>query len=129
MVDEAYNILKAKHSGKVTLSELALMTGMDSRVIKQMMKNSPHYTAADLCGEARVLRAWMNDESYRDEVNGRVKDLLLFGPGQTFQALVTKEAGRNVTVQTVLEPLLEKKNVTLLDQHRVRLISDQYGNL
>lgn len=129
LVEEAYQHLIEKREGKVTLSELALVTGMDSRVIKQMMNSSCYYTAANLCGEARVLNTWKNDNAYRDKDDGSVKDLLLFGPGQTFQALVTREAGRNVTVQTVLEPLLEKKNVALLGDHKIRLLSDQYANL
>lgn len=126
LVQEAFNQLSEKNQGKVTLSEIALLTGIDSRMVKQLMRNPPSCTEADLSGEAKVLYFWKNDVNYHDSKTGRPADLLLFGPGNTFQSLVSRAAGRNVTVQTVLERLSSNGNVVIVGEHWVRMISHCY---
>lgn len=131
-VDECTEILRAETSkteddqvkaGKVTLSALALRTGMDSRMINKLMATQPSYGPEEISKEAAILARWVSDSMYTDPETGQPKDLLIYGHGPTFQGLVTRAAGRNVTVNTVLDRLLEGGNIEVLDEFHVRLIN------
>jgi len=126
-VDECSKILAQEmgganeRQGKVTLSSLALRTGMDSRMINKLMATQPSYAPEELSREAAILARWASDPLYVDPENNLPKDLIIYGHGPTFQGLVTRAAGRNVTVNTVLDRLLEGGNVEMIDEFHVRL--------
>jgi len=128
-VQEARNHLQAQNPDKkVTRSALALLCGMDGRAIKTFEDNADReYVASDVCSEATILGVWKNDEMFRNPETEEPAELLIHGPHGTFQRLVTKAAGRAVTVQTVLEKLVDSGNVKLSDDGtRVTLVDPYY---
>ena len=126
-VDECSKILTQESGNttakpaKVTLSALALRTGMDSRMINKLMASQPSYAPEEISREAAILARWVSDPLYIDKESAQPRDLLVYGHGPTFQGLVTRAAGRNVTVNTVLDRLLEGGNVEMIDEFHVRL--------
>ncbi|MEN1727404.1 MAG: DUF6502 family protein [Pseudomonadota bacterium] len=128
-VQEARRYLQSQNpSKKVTRSALALLCGMDGRAIKTFEDNANReYVASDVCSEAQILGVWKNDKTFQDAETGEPAELLIHGPQGTFQRLVTRAAGRAVTVQTALEKLLDSGNVQLSgDEMRVSMISPYY---
>jgi hypothetical protein len=128
-VQEARNHLQEENPDKkVTRSALALLCGMDGRAIKTFEDNANReYVASDVCSEATILGVWKNDDTFRDPDTGEPAALLIHGPHGTFQRLVTRAAGRAVTVQTALEKLVDSGNVSLSeDGTRVTLIDPVY---
>ncbi|AKS43100.1 hypothetical protein [Wenzhouxiangella marina] len=128
-VQEARAYLQAQNPDrKVTRSALALLCGMDGRAIKTFEDSANRdYVASDVCSEASILDRWTTDETFLDPDSGEPAELLIHGPHATFQRLVTRAAGRAVTVQTALEKLLDSGNVELSeDDTRVRLLDPFY---
>jgi hypothetical protein len=128
-VQEARRHLQSQNPDKrVTQSALALLCGMDGRAIKTFEDNADReYAASDVCSEAMILGVWKNDKTFQDPETGEPAELLIHGPHGTFQRLVTRAAGRAVTVQTALEKLLDSGNVELSeDEMRVSMISPHY---
>ncbi|QKK01540.1 MAG: hypothetical protein HND55_02055 [Pseudomonadota bacterium] len=113
---------------RVTYSSLALLCGIDGRAIQAIERNSGRtYTASDVCSEAAILEMWSRDTAFTDPEAGTPNELLIHGPQRTFQQLVTRAAGRMVTVQTALSRLLESGNVALNeDETKVRMIDYRY---
>lgn len=128
-VKEARAHLQAQNPDKkVTRSALALLCGMDGRAIKAFEDNaSREYAASDVCSEATILGVWKEDKTFQDPETGGPAELLIHGPHGTFQRLVTRAAGRAVTVQTALEKLVDSGNVRLSeDGTHVTLIDPYY---
>jgi len=128
-VQEARSYLQKQNPDrKVTRSSLALLCGMDGRAIKTFEDSAEReYMASDVCSEAMILGAWKSDPLFMDKQTGQPADLLIHGPHGTFQRLVTRAAGRAVTVQTALERLLDSGNVTLNDEEtHVRMVSPHF---
>lgn len=116
-IDEARHHLAKSASGKVTYSSLALITGMDGRAIKAIeAKTGRDYEASDVCSEAAILEMWHRDEAFQDPDTGEAAELLIHGPGRTFQRLVQRAAGRAITAHTVLDLLVESGNVQVNDE-------------
>lgn len=127
-VEEATTYLERENSGKkVTKSALALLSGLDSRAIDGIMQeNTEPSTAADIRPEAAILEAWAADETYRSPGSEKPMVLPIFGRGLTFQTLVSRVAGRNVTCRTVLEKLIHSNNVRVVDENFVELLHRSY---
>ncbi len=123
-IEEARQQLSKTTNGKVTYSALALITGMDGRAIKAIEQNSGRdYEASDVCSEAAILEMWNRDDAFRDPDTGEAAELLIHGPGRTFQRLVQRAAGRAITAHTVLDLLVASGNVQVNeDGTRVRLL-------
>jgi hypothetical protein len=128
-VEEAERkLIKRDSTARITKSSLALITGIDTRAISQILQTSKEhkeFEAQDLLPEAHVLAKWALDALYGDE-NSEPMDLPIYGRGTTFQNLVSQTVGRNVTAQTVLDRLVESGNIELLNDNTVRLISRYY---
>ena len=128
-VEESQRELKRRDpKGRVTKSALALLTGIDTRAINQILAEMAEDKELDeifLIPEAEVLTEWALRPKYRGPDDTPI-DLPIIGRGLTFQNLVTKLAGRNVTAQTVLDRLTTSGNVELIDENTVRLISRIY---
>jgi hypothetical protein len=128
-IEEARTWIERNDSkGRVTKSKLAMLTGLDTRTISSFEESAISVDEAklgDLCAEAAVLDAWNSDALYRDQ-SGQPKLLPILGRGASFQSLVMSAIGRNVTCQTVLERLIDSRNVEVVEENFVRLLSPFY---
>jgi len=109
--------------GRVTKSKLAMLTGLDTRTITSI-ESTPNLQniEADLCAETSVLNGWTTKKEYLD-YEGKPKKLPVVGRGASFQSLVTSVVGRNVTYHTVLDRLVESKNIIHTEDDFVELSS------
>ena len=128
-VEEAQRkLLQRDPNARVTKSSLALLTGIDTRAISQMLKTNKEekeFEAQDLLLEAHVLDKWARDPLFSNEL-AEPLDLPIYGRGFTFQSLVSQTAGRNVTAQTVLDRLVASGNIEMVDENTVHMVSRYY---
>ena len=128
-VEEAERkLLQRDPNARITKSSLALLTGIDTRAISQVISQGQDHKeveAQDLLPEASVLGAWTLKPDFLD-ANGAPKDLPIYGRGVTFQSLVSQAAGRNVTAQTVVDRLVATGNIELIDENTIRMLSRHY---
>jgi len=106
-VEEAQKKLEREGS-KPTKSAIALMTGLDTRVVSSLMAQDPE-TAMQVQSvnpENALIDMWASDAFFQDPTTGNPADLPISGRGRTFQGLVLKSIGRNITVKTVMDRLL-----------------------
>lgn len=136
-VQESERRLKADFPDKrVTLSQLALMTGIDTRALTKIT-NSPSYTQpahedqAFLRGmtpETRIVYLWSTDARFCDPSSGQPRKLSL-GTGEgSFGDLVScLKSTRGLTQQSVLERL-ELAGTVEVDREwkQVKLLSNTY---
>jgi hypothetical protein len=119
-----------RNGSKPTKSALALITGLDTRVVSAVLAKdcdtslepqqvSPEFTLIDM---------WNSDVFFQDPDTGGAAVLPVEGKGRTFQGLVLRSIGRNITVKTVLDRLLKSKTIEIVegDIERVKLISLEY---
>lgn len=129
-VEEARSqLMRENPDQRVTKSLLALLTGLDTRVVSSV-ETADTYTAVqakDLCPEADILHAWCQQKMYQDPDTGKPADLPIIGRGISFQTLVSRIAGRNVTYATVLRRLSDSGNLEEIDEDHVRLVSPHYN--
>ena len=130
-VEEAKRKLK-KSNSKATKSALALITGLDTRVVTAVMKESQatnSSTPVSLNPENTLIDMWNTDKTFREAGSDKPAVLPIEGKGRTFQTLVLRAIGRNITVKTVLDRLLKGGTVEIVegDIPRVKLISKFYN--
>jgi hypothetical protein len=79
--------------------------------------------------EHALIDLWSSDPSFQDPETGKPASLPIVGKGRTFQTLVLRSIGRNVTVKTVIGRLLASKNVRVTqdDVEKVELLSAIYS--
>lgn len=137
-VQEAEAKLRRERPGKnVPLSQLALLTGLDTRtLIRVRGQLSARQTAGrdrlrieDLSSEARVVEMWARHERYRDVASGEPRVLSYGTPESEFEQLVKAVVrSRGVTPQSILERLLGTRSVEQdADTGELRLITDRYS--
>jgi hypothetical protein len=128
-VEEAQKKLEREGS-KPTKSAIALMTGLDTRVVSSLMDESLDGTiqAQSVNPENALIDMWTSDPFFLDSETGRPADLPISGRGKTFQGLVLKSIGRNITVKTVMDRLLAWKIIRVNhgDIDTVELVSQTY---
>lgn len=110
----------------LSLTRLIMLTGLDSRTIKGLLRQPISATDGDLCPEAAILGSWAKDPTLRDPITGRPKDLSIYGPTGTLEGLVHRHAGRGVSVTYVLDRLVKNGNVKQLDKLYARLINPNW---
>jgi hypothetical protein len=129
-VEEAQKKLQREGS-KPTKSALALMTGLDTRVVSTILSQSEedYEPSRNVNPENTLLDYWSIDPYFHDEETGKPAILPIDGRGRTFQTLVLKTVGRNITVKTVLDRLIASKNIRVIqnDIERVELLSMIYS--
>jgi hypothetical protein len=128
-IQEARRMLRANDPNKrITMSALGLLTGLDTRAVAALdgLPERGPVSASELCPEAAVLNAWFTQKTYHDQKTGKPLVLPIYGRGISFQTLVTRNAGRNVTCPTVLERLTESGNLKVEGDNHVRLVSPHY---
>ncbi len=119
-----------KDGSRPTKSALALITGLDTRVVSSVLAKgcdtslkpnevSPEFTLIDL---------WNSDPFFQDSTTGKPAILPIEGRGRTFQTLVLRSIGRNITVKTVIDRLLRSHTIKVLEEDipRIELISLEY---
>ena len=106
-VDEAKKKLMREGS-KPTKSALALMTGLDTRVVSQVMDQNLESTIQNQNAnpENALIDMWCSDPYFQNAEDGKPAALPIAGRGKTFQGLVLRSIGRNITVKTVMDRLL-----------------------
>ena len=124
--------LKLERSGtKPTKSAIALITGLDTRVVSSVLKedNSAQGAPVSANPENALIDIWNSDDRFQNPESGKAAILPIEGKGRTFQSLVLKAIGRNITVKTVLDRLLKGGTVQIIegDIPRVELISKFYN--
>ena len=106
-VEEAQKKLEREGS-KPTKSAIALMTGLDTRVVSALMNQNLEETiqVQNVNPENALIDMWLSDPFFQDTETGEPAALPISGRGRTFQGLVLKSIGRNITVKTVMDKLL-----------------------
>jgi len=123
---------KINQSGsKPTMSALALLTGLDTRVVSVVLNNDYDITLApkNICAENALLDMWANDPFFSDPETGQPLVLPIEGRGRTFQGLVLRSIGRNITIKTVLDKLLASGNIRTISDgvEQVEMLSLFYS--
>ena len=128
-VEEAQKKL-AREGSKPTKSAIALMTGLDTRVVSSLMDESLDSTmqGQSVNPENALIDMWTSDPFFLDPETGLPAHLPISGRGKTFQGLVLKAIGRNITVKTVMDRLLAWGSIQVNhgDIDTVELISQTY---
>lgn len=119
-----------RNGSRPTRSALALITGMDTRVVSSVLANNCDTTVKpqQISPEFTLIDIWSSDPFFTDEETGQPAILPVEGRGRTFQGLVLKAIGRNITVKTVLDRLLKSETIEILDGaiQEVKLLSKEY---
>lgn len=135
-----YDILKAiyveeaqkklvREGAKPTKSALALMTGLDTRVVSSVLaQNDQPFKIQNVNPENSLIDMWSSDPFFLDPDTGKPAALPISGRGRTFQGLVLRSIGRNITVKTVMDKLLAWGSIKVKqgDTDTVELISKTY---
>ena len=113
------------------MSALALLTGLDTRVVSVVLNNDYDITLApkNICAENALLDMWANDPFFSDPDTGQPLVLPIEGRGRTFQGLVLRSIGRNITIKTVLDKLLASGNIRTISDgiEQVEMLSLFYS--
>ena len=119
-----------RNGSRPTRSALALITGMDTRVVSSVLANNCDTTVQpkQISPEFTLIDMWSSDPFFIDEKTGQPAILPVEGRGRTFQGLVLKAIGRNITVKTVLDRLLKSETIEVIDGaiQEVKLLSKEY---
>lgn len=122
-----------REGSKPTKSALALMTGLDTRVVGQVLEQNLEATIQNqsVNPENALIDMWSSDPYFQDPVTGLPAALPLAGKGKTFQGLVLRSIGRNITIKTVMDRLLNWRSikVTSGETETVELVASTYSPL
>jgi hypothetical protein len=129
-VEEAEKKIK-RIGSKPTRSALALLTGLDTRVVSVVINKDYDITLEpkNICAENALLDMWANDPFFLDEETSEPLVLPIEGRGRTFQGLVLRSIGRNITIKTVLDRLLSSGNIRTISDgtEQVEMLSLFYS--
>jgi len=128
-VEEAEKKL-IREGAKPTKSALALMTGMDTRVVTQVLEQNLDSTIQNqsVNPENALIDMWTSDPYFSDLETGQPSLLPIAGKGKTFQGLVLRSIGRNITVKTVMDRLQNGGSIKVHtgEVESVQLVSRTY---
>jgi hypothetical protein len=106
------------------------MTGLDTRVVSALLSQDPEEAiqVQNVNPENALIDMWSSDPFFQDAETGKPAALPISGRGRTFQGLVLKSIGRNITVKTVMDKLLAwgAIRVNRGDIDSVELVSKTY---
>ena len=129
-VEEAEKKIK-RIGSKPTRSALALLTGLDTRVVSVVISNNYdiNLEPKNVCAENALLDMWANDPFFLDDETNEPLILPIEGRGRTFQGLVLRSIGRNITIKTVLDRLLSSGNIRTISDgtEQVEMLSLFYS--
>ena len=127
-VEEAQKKLEREGS-KPTKSAIALMTGLDTRVVSALLEQEEGAIQTQSVNpENALIDMWSSDPFFLDIDTGKPAKLPIAGRGKTFQGLVLRSIGRNITVKTVMDRLLAWGSIRVIhgDIDMVELVSQTY---
>lgn len=136
-VEEMDEKLRREHPTRsVTLSTLALNTGLDTRVINRIQKSSGYKRGLlneaeffrDFTPAASFLHRWSTDEGFVDPDTGLPRPLTVKGETGSLEALATLlRLPRGVTIKSVVEQL-ERSGLIRYDRDRdvIEMRVDRY---
>ncbi len=129
-VEEAEKKL-LREGSKPTKSAIALITGLDTRVVTNLLAQNLDSTIQNqnVNPEHALIDMWTSDPFFLDSETGQPAKLPIVGRGRTFQTLVVRAIGRNITVKTVISRLLASDNIRVIqeDVEKVELLSELYS--
>lgn len=147
-VQETERQLKRKNPNqKVSLSQLALMSGMDTRTLSKLISSNAYEQPVhenneflkEMTSETRLLSVWMNDRRYFDQETKRPKALSLTpGPGSMYELAAHALGTRGLTIQSIVHRLesagsvdvdRESQMVTLLTETYYPFLSDDEAGM
>ena len=136
-VEEAEAKLRQEKPGKnVALSNLAVITGMDTRTLTSIKSRDSYLKPfhevkrflSEITPECSVLDVWESSEAYKDPKTGKPNTLAINGPKPSFESLIgDSNSTRGVTVKSFLKRL-EASNSIVVDKARnsVSMIDKRY---
>jgi len=125
LVDVAYRDF-ALHGKKQTVSNVAILTGLNRKEVKKLAELDLQQPAADSSQYNRVVRVlggWINDPRYHRK-DGEPRDLEYDG-SHSFSELVRRYSG-DMPVAAMQKVLLSSANIKFSDDGKVRLMSHAY---
>jgi hypothetical protein len=129
-VEEAEKKL-LRDGSKPTKSAIALITGLDTRKVSSVLSQNLDTTiqTQSVNPEHALIDMWSSDPFFEDPNTGKPASLPIVGRGRTFQTLVLRSIGRNITVKTVISRLLASGNIRVHqeDVEKVELLSMLYS--
>lgn len=128
LIQAAEHKLRMEEPAKrITKSALALQTGIDSRLIDRNRRESD--SDRDLSHPfADLLAMWQWNPEWHDP-EGHPVLLPIYGGGRSFQTLVNRAIGKNISYSEVMEGLLKSRNIERTEDGRLRLVDPifKYG--
>ena len=136
-VEEAEAMLKKEKPGKnVPLSNLAVITGIDTRTLTGVKSKDSYLKPfhevkrflSEITPECSVLDVWESSDTYKDSKTGKPRTLPLTGPKPSFESLIgDSNSTRGVTVRSFLQRL-ESSNSVIVDKaaNTVQRIDKRY---
>ena len=136
-VEEIENRLRAEKPSKtVSLSQLALLSGLDTRTLTKIRNSKeyrqPLYNEANFLEEftpgASILDTWCSKPPYIDENTGKPKDLFISNDPESFEALFNECAtSRGITYKSLMRRLQESNSIELDERtNKLRLKKSSY---
>lgn len=128
LVDIAHNEIRherhpQQRHKKITLTELNLKTGLDTRRLRRLMEQPLVVTEHNICVEAAILARWAKDPALREQYQrDKPRDLIAYGRDGTFEGIVKSIAGRGVSATPVLDRMIQRGNVKWVSKYHIRLI-------
>jgi len=101
---------------KPTKSALALITGLDTRVVSNVIESDFNLDIdpQKISPEAALLETWAKDPYFQSSESQKPAILPILGRGKSFHGLVLRTVGRNITVKTVIDKLIESGNIKVV---------------
>jgi hypothetical protein len=120
-IQEAEELLRSQSPGKnVALTELALISGLDTRTLTKIRKSEPfrqpfHNTNSflkEFMLSALILDVWVSKTPYFDPVKRAAKTLKISGKSNSFESLFNDTVkSRGVTMNSLLSRLEESGSI------------------
>ncbi len=116
---------------KPTKSALALITGLDTRVVSNVIESDFNLVIdpQKISPEAALLETWANDPYFQSSESQKPAILPILGRGKSFHGLVLRTVGRNITVKTVIDKLIESGNIKVVpgNVEKIEMLSVFYS--
>lgn len=111
---------------KITLTELALKSGLDTRTIRKYSEVPLRAMQEYISAEAALLNHWAKDPKLRNPVSGKPMDLPIRGADGSFEGLVMRYMGRGVSPKFIVEHLEKHGCVEAYNKNWVRLVDPKW---
>lgn len=104
-------------SHRINVSGIAAITGIPRGEVSRILNSSGSLTSRATQARqnisSKILSAWHYDQEFSTGTR-RPRDLKIFGPGRTFEALVRKH-GQGIPIRAILDELESVRAIQLLD--------------